>query len=48
MSFKGVLFYCFNHEKRWGQKLSAMMKGMKEAIDKKYVNSLPLPYYTTY
>jgi hypothetical protein len=40
LAIKDTVFYCFDHEKRWGKKLSGMMKGMKEAIEKKYVSSL--------
>uniref|UniRef100_A0A183C2B7 HORMA domain-containing protein n=1 Tax=Globodera pallida TaxID=36090 RepID=A0A183C2B7_GLOPA len=32
-----VAIYCFDSNKRWGYKLSEMMKGIKEAIEKKYV-----------
>uniref|UniRef100_A0A914HD82 HORMA domain-containing protein n=1 Tax=Globodera rostochiensis TaxID=31243 RepID=A0A914HD82_GLORO len=32
-----VAIYCFDSNKRWGHKLSEMMKGIKEAIEKKYV-----------
>jgi hypothetical protein len=41
ISFKATVFYCFDHKKPWGNKLSGMMKGMKEAIDKKYASFLP-------
>jgi len=34
-----TIIYCFDSSKRWGQKLSQMMQGLKEAIEKKYVSS---------
>nr|CAD2135083.1 unnamed protein product [Meloidogyne enterolobii] len=35
-----TIIYCFDSSKRWGQKLSQMMQGLKEAIEKKYVESV--------
>uniref|UniRef100_A0A915MXB1 HORMA domain-containing protein n=1 Tax=Meloidogyne javanica TaxID=6303 RepID=A0A915MXB1_MELJA len=34
-----TIIYCFDSSKRWGQKLSQMMQGLKEAIEKKYLES---------
>nr|CAD2198686.1 unnamed protein product [Meloidogyne enterolobii] len=35
-----TIIYCFDSSKRWGTKLSQMMQGLKEAIEKKYVESV--------
>lgn len=34
-----IQIYCFDTNKPWGAKLSNMMKGLRDAIDKKYVES---------
>uniref|UniRef100_A0A1I8B1M1 HORMA domain-containing protein n=1 Tax=Meloidogyne hapla TaxID=6305 RepID=A0A1I8B1M1_MELHA len=34
-----TVIYCFDSSKRWGQKLSHMMQGLKEAIEKKYMQT---------